>query len=74
MISAPDMKFTSIAIDSVNVIMPTPDIGIVSCWTTFVFKTDGKEMTGKNCYQDIYRKKENEWQAISAHVTLLSVK
>jgi uncharacterized protein (TIGR02246 family) len=67
-------EFTSIDIDSVDIRILTPDTGIVSCWITYVFKTDGKEMTGKNSYQDIYRKRNKDWQAVSAHITMLSLK
>ena len=71
---SPNIQFTSINIDSVNVRMLNSDVGIVSCWTTFIFTADGKETTGKNCYQDVYMKRKNKWQAVSAHVTILSMK
>jgi ketosteroid isomerase-like protein len=74
LISAQGIIFSSIVIDSVSVRIFGGDTGIVSCWTTFAYKADGKEMTGKNCYQDIYIRRKNKWQAVSAHVALLSMK
>ena len=69
---SPNIQFTSIDIDSVNIRILNSDVGIVSCWTTFTFTADGKQSTGKNCYQDVYMKRKNKWQAVSAHVTILS--
>jgi hypothetical protein len=34
---------------------------------------DGKDITGKNCYQDVYIKRKGRWVAIAAHVTLLGM-
>jgi len=73
LISAPGIIFSSIFIDSVTIRLFGGDTGIVSCWTTFVYKVEGKEKTGKNCYQDIYVRRKYKWQAVSAHVTLLSL-
>ena len=64
----------SVKIDSVEVKLLTDNVGVVTAYATFVLKSDGKEMTGKNCYQDIYMKRENKWVAVNAHVTLLSFK
>ena len=74
MVSSSNIEFTSLTIDSVNIRIITPNVAIVNCWQTFTYKTGGKEMTGKNCYQDIYEKRKNRWQAVSAHVTMLSNK
>lgn len=68
----PNQKVLSINIDSADIRMITGDVGIVSAWTTFVIEAGGKKTTGKNCYQDIYAKRNNEWKAVSAHVTMLS--
>ena len=70
-ISSTRVEFSSIVVDSITVLLISPQIGIVSCWTRFTYKADGKEGKGKNCYQDIYRKRKNKWQAVAAHVTLL---
>ncbi len=67
-----NFEINSVNIDSVEVRLLTSDVGILSGWTTFVFKADGKASTGKNCYQDIYMKRKNKWVAVSAHVTLLN--
>jgi hypothetical protein len=64
----------SAKIDSVDVKLLTDNVGVVIAYTTFVLKSDGKEMTGQNCYQDIYVKRKGKWMAVTAHVTLLSFK
>ena len=64
----------SVGIDSLDIRLLTKKAGIITVYTTFVLKTDGKEITGKNCYQDVYVKRKGKWLAVAAHVTLLSVK
>lgn len=64
----------STKIDSVDVELLADNVGVVTAYTTFVLKTEGKEMTGQNCYQDIYVKRKGKWLAVKAHVTLLSFK
>jgi uncharacterized protein (TIGR02246 family) len=64
----------SINIDSIDVRLLTNDVGLITCYLTFVLKIDGKEVTGKNCYQDVYVKRKGRWFAVSAHVTLLNSK
>ncbi len=64
----------SVKIDSNEVRMVTNEVAIITAYTTFVLKADGKEITGKNCYQDVYIKRRGKWSAISAHVTLLGMK
>lgn len=64
----------SIDTDSIQVRMLTAEVGLVTAYITFVLKQEGKEMTGQNCYQDVYIKRKNQWFAIAAHVTLLSMK
>ena len=61
-------------IDSINVRLLSNDVGLITCYTTFVLISDGKEVTGKNCYQDVYIKRKDRWFAIAAHVTLLNMK
>jgi len=61
-------------IDSVDVKLLTENVGVVTAYITFVLRSDGKEMTGQNCYQDIYVRRKNKWMAVNAHVTLLSFK
>ena len=61
-------------IDMVDVKLLADNVGVVTAYTTFVLKSDGKEMTGQNCYQDIYVKRKGKWMAVMAHVTLLSFK
>lgn len=64
----------SVCIDSLDIRLLTKKTGIITVYTTFVLKIDGKEITGKNCYQDVYVKRKGKWLAVAAHVTLLSVK
>lgn len=64
----------SAKIDSVDVKLVADNVGVVTAYTTFVLKSDGKEVTGQNCYQDIYVKRRGKWMAVTAHVTLLSLK
>ena len=70
---SPSVETKSVGIDSVRVRLLTPDVGIVTAWTSFLLSINGREMTGKNCYQDIYLKRKNKWVAVSAHVTLLDM-
>jgi uncharacterized protein (TIGR02246 family) len=69
-----EINYKSINIDSVKVRLLNNEVAVLSCWTSFTFSTKGKDMTGHNCYQDIYMKRRDEWLAVSAHVTLLSMK
>jgi len=64
----------SINIDSIAVQLITDNVGLITAYTTFVLKIDGKEMAGQNCYQDVYVKREDKWFAVAAHVTLLNIK
>ena len=64
----------SINIDSIAVQLLTDNVGLITAYTTFVLKIDGKEMTGQNCYQDVYIKRKDKWFAVAAHVTLLNMK
>lgn len=61
-------------IDSVNVRLLSSDVGLITAYTTFVLKIDGKDMKGQTCYQDVYVKRKGKWVAVAAHVTLLSMK
>ena len=64
----------SINIDSIGFQLLTDNVGLITAYTTFVLKIDGKEMTGQNCYQDVYIKRKDKWFAVAAHVTLLNMK
>ncbi|HWB24849.1 MAG TPA: nuclear transport factor 2 family protein [Chitinophagaceae bacterium] len=67
-----DQQVLSINIDSMDIRLVNDNTGIVTAWTTFVIKTGGKKTTGKNCYQDVYVKRNKVWKAVAAHVTMLS--
>jgi len=71
---SPNIQFTSINIDSVSVTILTSDVGVVTCYTSFAFTSNGKAAHGKNCYQDIYLKRKSRWLAVAAHVTLFPAK
>jgi hypothetical protein len=70
----PNQETVSINIDSVDVRLLTENAGIITAYINFVLKVDGKDVSGRNCYQDVYVKRKNKWQAVSAHVTLLNMK
>ncbi|SDG01923.1 nuclear transport factor 2 family protein [Chitinophaga filiformis] len=63
----------AVKIDNVDVKLLTPDVGLITAYTTFIMKIDGKDVKGKNCYQDVYVKREGKWRAVAAHVTLLEM-
>lgn len=69
----PGNKVTAANIDKVEVRLISENVGILSAWTTFIVNKNGKKTTGHTCYQDVYLKRNNTWQAVSAHVTLLGM-
>jgi len=69
-----NQETVSTKIDNIEVRILTREVGLITAYTTFVLKVDGKLITGQNCYQDVYQKRDNRWVAVSAHVTLLSFK
>jgi hypothetical protein len=69
---SPDTQVKTVHVDSAEARLITPEVGIVTGWTSFVMESGGKFTYGKNCYQDVYQKRDNKWVAVSAHVTLLS--
>ena len=70
---SPNVNVSAVHIDSVKVRLITPDVGILTAWTSFSMKADGNTSAVKNCYQDVYMKRNNKWVAVSANVTLLSM-
>jgi uncharacterized protein (TIGR02246 family) len=66
-----NQKMASTHIDSVDVRLLTNDVGILTAYATFGANADGKNVTGRTCYQDIYIKRKGRWFAVSAHVTSL---
>ncbi len=67
-------QVVSVDFDSVQVRILTADVGLIAAWTTNVIKADGKPTTFKICYQDVYLKRNNRWQAVAGHVALLGSK
>jgi uncharacterized protein (TIGR02246 family) len=61
----------SIKIDSADIKLLSPDIGIITAWLSFVTKDNGKNVAARNSYQDVYVKRKGRWYAVAAHVTLL---
>jgi uncharacterized protein (TIGR02246 family) len=64
-----DLK--SVTIDSLDVKILTKDVGLITCYITFMAMDNGKETTGRTCYQDAYIKRNGRWFAVAAHVTFL---
>ncbi|KAA2238897.1 nuclear transport factor 2 family protein [Chitinophaga agrisoli] len=46
---------------------------LVTSYTHFSIQTDQQTMHGTNCYSDLYIKRKGVWQAVAAHVTLLTM-
>lgn len=72
--SLANQETLSVNIDSVDIRLVTKDVGLVTAYTTFVLKIEGKYLKGKNCYQDVYLKSNGKWKAVAAHVTVLDLK
>ena len=69
-ITGPNLTVLSDHVDDVTVRL-FGAIAIVNARTTYVFKTDGKQMTGHNCYMDVYAKRNGSWKCVAAHVSAL---
>src|ERR1700730_8045821 len=61
---SPNMETISVKVDSANVRLLSPDVALLNAWSTFVYKFDGNEMTGKTSYQDVYVKRKGRWMAV----------
>jgi hypothetical protein len=61
-----------ISIDSIDIRLLTPDVGLISAYLSFKTKPTDKKIAAKNCYQDVYVKRKGRWFAVAAHVTLLN--
>lgn len=48
------------------------NIAIINAEVTGVVKAEGKTVTGRVGYMDVYEKRKGRWYAIAAHVTSLS--
>ncbi len=44
-------EIVSTNVDSVNVRLLTGEVGLITAYTTYALKIDGKDMTGQTCYQ-----------------------
>jgi ketosteroid isomerase-like protein len=64
---------TIAAIDSSSVRVFGNSALIVS-YTHFSISSKGQTTNGRNCYSDLYIKRNGVWQAVSGHVTLLGMK
>lgn len=58
--AGPNVETLSFSFDSVDVRLAPPDVAVLNAWANFTFKANGKQMTGKNCYQDVYVKNKRK--------------
>lgn len=68
----PGQQVTRIDIDSQDVRFLTAAVGIITVWTTNYITQDTQKTVLKICYMDIYQKRNNQWKAVAAHVTVLN--
>ena len=61
----------SIEIDSVDVRPLTMDVAIITGYASIATNPSAKAIPTRNCYQDVYVKREGKWVAVAAHVTVL---
>ncbi|HWK05146.1 MAG TPA: nuclear transport factor 2 family protein [Puia sp.] len=72
--ASPDQQIISANVDSVDVRLLGANVGLIMAYVSFVSKAGDKEIAGKNCYLDVYEKRNGKWLAVAAHVTLLNFK
>jgi len=58
----------SARVDSVEVRL-LGNVALVIAKASFVYTSEGKEITGRTSYMDIYEKRKGKWTAVAAHVT-----
>jgi hypothetical protein len=61
----------SIKIDGVDVRPLTTDVAIITGYASIATNPSAKAIPTRNCYQDVYVKREGKWVAVAAHVTVL---
>jgi ketosteroid isomerase-like protein len=47
---------------------------LLVAYTHFSITSNGQTTNGRNCYSDLYVKRNGVWQAVSGHVTMLNIK
>ena len=67
----PGQQITGITIDSENLRMLSDELGMITVWTTNYISSGTEKIILKICYMDIYQKRNNQWKAVAAHVSLL---
>jgi hypothetical protein len=67
----PGQHVDKVDIDKQEVRFFTKDVGAITVWTTNYVTQGNQQVVFKICYMDIYRKRNDEWKAVAAHVTLL---
>jgi uncharacterized protein (TIGR02246 family) len=67
----PGHQVTNIVIDSQDLRFLSDEVGIITVWTTNYITQGEEKMVLKICYMDIYQKRNNQWKAVAAHVTML---
>jgi uncharacterized protein (TIGR02246 family) len=67
----PGQRVTMIDIDSQDLRFVTKEVGILTVWTTNYITQGTEKMVLKICYMDVYQKRNGQWRAVAAHVTML---
>ena len=68
---SPDQEYISTKVDTASVRL-FDNISIINAMVTGVVKAEGKTVTARVGYMDVYEKRHGTWYAIAALVTLLS--
>ncbi len=69
-VASPGQQVRSSRVDKVEVRL-LGNVGLVMAQASFVTVDNGKEVTGKTNYLDVYEKRNGKWVAIAAHVTYI---
>jgi uncharacterized protein (TIGR02246 family) len=67
----PGQQVTNIVIDSQEMRFLTDEVGVITVWTTNYITQGADKVVLKICYMDIYQKRNKQWKAVAAHVTML---
>ena len=69
-LASPGQRIASTKVDKVQVRL-LGNIGLVMAEASFISLDNGKEVSGRTNYLDVYEKRNGRWVAIAAHVTFL---
>jgi ketosteroid isomerase-like protein len=67
-------EMTTIAAVDSSSVRVFGNTALIVSYTHFSITSKGQTTNGRNCYSDLYVKRNGVWQAVSGHVTLLSMK